>query len=327
MMMRFDQLLSLISQTLETEFYQKEMRPFGLYEPVKYILNLGGKRIRPVSALMAANLFVDDVRHLVRSALALEVFHNFTLLHDDIMDNSPVRRGQQTVHIKYGTNTAILSGDAMAIMAYRCLENTPLEYYPKVMRVFNDTSLKVCEGQQLDMEFENKLSVSLAEYTQMIRLKTAELLAGSLKIGALMGGASDKDAELLYQFGIYLGIAFQMKDDWLDTFGNFEVFGKRIGNDIIENKKTFLLLSALEQAKGEQALILKKLITEPQQDLSAKVHKVTAIFKELGIDSQNEQEMMRYYEQAIKFLDQVSVDNLRKDELRNLAKTFVYREK
>jgi len=327
MMMRFDQLLSLISQTLETEFYQKEMRPFGLYEPVKYILNLGGKRIRPVSALMAANLFVDDVRHLVRPALALEVFHNFTLLHDDIMDNSPVRRGQQTVHIKYGTNTAILSGDAMAIMAYRCLENTPLEYYPKVMRVFNDTSLKVCEGQQLDMEFENKLSVSLAEYTQMIRLKTAELLAGSLKIGALMGGASDKDAELLYQFGIYLGIAFQMKDDWLDTFGNFEVFGKRIGNDIIENKKTFLLLSALEQAKGEQALILKKLITEPQQDLSAKVHKVTAIFKELGIDSQNEQEMMRYYEQAIKFLDQVSVDNLRKDELRNLAKTFVYREK
>lgn len=327
MMMKFDELLDLISQTLETEFYQKEMKPFGLYEPVKYILNIGGKRIRPVSALMAANLFVDEVIHLVRPALALEVFHNFTLLHDDIMDNSPVRRGQQTVHLKFGTNTAILSGDAMAIMAYRCLENTPLEYYPKVMRVFNDTSLKVCEGQQLDMEFEDKLNVSLEEYTQMIRLKTAELLAGSLKIGALMGGASDTDAELLYQFGIHLGIAFQMKDDWLDTFGDFEAFGKRIGNDIIENKKTFLLLSALEQAKGKQVEMLKILITQHQSDLASKVRQVTDIFLELGIDKQNEQEMLRYYNTAMHFLDEVSVENSRKDELRALAKTFVYREK
>lgn len=326
-MRTFNELYKLIDNGLKNELYQNNTEPEGLYKPIKYILRNGGKRIRPALVLMAANLFTNKIDHFIKPALALEVFHNFTLLHDDIMDDSPLRRGKPTVHTEWNNNTAILSGDAMAILAYQCLEHTPTEVYPQVMNVFNHTSLKVCEGQQYDMEFETRQDVRLDEYLTMIRLKTAELLAGSLKIGAVLGGADDKNADLLYDFGINLGIAFQIKDDCLDTFGDFKKFGKRIGNDIIENKKTFLLIKAFELAKGTILEELKELIFVNQSKQEYKVKRVTEIFRELKIDEICDKEMNLYFKNAMHKLESVDIDNEKKIELEILAKKFIHRDK
>ena len=276
---------------------------------------------------MAANLFTDEISNFYEPALALEVFHNFTLLHDDIMDDSPIRRGKETVHIKWNNNTAILSGDAMAIMAYKCLEKLPEKKYFKAMKVFNQSSLEVCEGQQYDMDFETRNDVTTEEYLKMIKLKTAVLLAASLKIGAIMGEADEKNAQLLYDLGINLGMAFQIKDDWLDVYGDVAKFGKRIGNDIIENKKTYLLLLAFEKAQGEDLKKLHELIYSNQPNAENKVKQVTQIYNTYGISQEAENLMNKYTEKALQTLNKLTVAENRKEILRQFSNKILNREK
>ena len=231
---------------LESNSFDKA--PVNLYSPVNYILSIGGKRMRPILTLMATDLFGGDSKDSLHAAMAVEVFHNFTLLHDDIMDDAPLRRGKQTVHEKWDVNTAILSGDVMMIKAYGFLMEYKGEVYRAVMEVFNQTAIEVCEGQQMDVDFETRSDVSLEEYVEMIKLKTSVLVACALKMGAVIAGASDKDADLIYDFGLNLGLAFQLQDDYLDAFGNPETFGKQVGGDIIENKKTYLYIIAEQRA-------------------------------------------------------------------------------
>jgi len=325
-MKTFEDLVENINSTIEKEIYNRNFEPKNLYEPVKYILKNGGKRIRPAIALMAANLFTEDIERLYKPALALEVFHNFTLLHDDIMDDSPVRRGKDTVHVKWNNNTAILSGDAMAILAYKCLENVEDVKYLAVMKVFNQSSLEVCEGQQFDMDFEQRKDVTTDEYLKMIKLKTAVLLAASLKIGAILGGAKEAEAQNLYDLGINMGMSFQLKDDWLDVYGDFEKFGKRIGNDIIENKKTYLLLRAFEKAEGNNLVDLKRLIFENQTNMEGKVKKVTTIFNELKVSQDLEKLMNSYTQKAIDILNNLKVEEAKKIALRKITQKILFRE-
>ncbi len=326
-MKSFDELVEIINRTIEKEIFSRNKEPANLYEPVKYILRNGGKRIRPALALMAANLFTENLSALYKPILALEVFHNFTLLHDDIMDDSPVRRGKETVHVRWNNNTAILSGDAMAIQAYQFLESADVAVYPLVMRIFNQTSLGVCEGQQYDMDFENRNDVTSDEYLEMIRLKTAVLLAGSLKIGALLGGADEDTARMLYDLGINMGLAFQLKDDWLDVFGDFEKFGKRIGNDIIENKKTFLLLRAFEKAQGDMAHKLKELVYQEQLDNELKIGEVTRIYIALKVSDDLNILMNKYTQKALEILKNLPVADYKKIELKKIAEQILFREK
>ncbi len=277
--------------------------PKELYQPVKYILNIGGKRIRPSLVLAAYNLFKDDIESAIYPALALEVFHNFTLLHDDIMDKADLRRNQQTVHKKWNENIAILSGDAMSIKAYDLLAKIPSQFLTKVLQSFNQTALEVCEGQQLDMNFENRMDVSVDEYMEMIRLKTSVLIAVSLKIGAIMASASKSDTQKLYDFGLNMGLAFQLQDDYLDAFGDVHVFGKKIGGDIVANKKTFLLIRALETADRETSKQLQTLITNSLIDEEQKISAVLKIYRKLNVDSLLKEKMHSYYNTAIQALN------------------------
>lgn len=253
--------------------------PEGLFEPMKYILGIGGKRLRPILVLLSANLFKDDLKKVYLPAIGIEVFHNFTLLHDDVMDNAPIRRSKATVHEKWNSNVAILSGDAMSIKAYQYIVSCEDHHLRDVLTVFNQTALEVCEGQQFDMEFEDRRDVQINEYLEMIRLKTAVLLGGSLKMGAVMGDADAKDAELLYNFGVNLGMAFQLQDDYLDVFGNQDVFGKKIGGDILCNKKTFLLIKAFELAKGDDKKELEGWISAKDFNPEEKISAVRAIYE------------------------------------------------
>ena len=245
-----EELMKRIHAYIEQLSYSRE--PKGLYDPIEYVLALGGKRLRPVLMLLAYNLYREDVESIFSQAAGIETYHNFTLLHDDLMDNADMRRGKPVVHKKWNENTAILSGDAMLILSYQFMMNQcPPEHVQEVMEIFGRTALEVCEGQQWDMEFESRNDVTVGEYIEMIRLKTSVLLAAALKIGAVLGGASSADAQKLYDFGIRMGLAFQLQDDYLDVYGNPAVFGKKIGGDILCNKKTYMLITALEQAKGE----------------------------------------------------------------------------
>ena len=282
-----------------------EIDPKNLYAPIKYVLSLGGKRIRPLSALMACELFSGDVQRALKPALALEVFHNFTLLHDDIMDRAEVRRGKPCVHVKWDDSTAILSGDAMLIKSYQLLEQCDPAILPQLLPLFSRTAAEVCEGQQYDMDFEGRVDVSVAEYIEMIRLKTAVLLAASLKVGAICGGAGELDAQALYEFGIGIGIAFQLKDDLLDVYGDTKDFGKEIGGDICCNKKTFLLISAMQKAEGDDKEELMKWITAKEFNRGEKVAAVTEIYDKLHLRSLTEMKMQEYYEQAIEALRRV----------------------
>lgn len=300
--------------------------PLGLYEPIEYVLSLGGKRIRPALALLACQLFDENIEKAIEPALGLEVFHNFTLLHDDVMDKADMRRGNPTVHKRWNESVAILSGDAMLIKAYQLLAKCEPQVFKSVFDVFSDTSLGVCEGQQYDMEFETRSDVSLAEYIEMIRLKTAVLLAGSLKIGALCGGASEKDASLIYEYGIGIGIAFQIKDDLLDVYGDEKKFGKAIGGDINCNKKTFLLITALEKADAQAKAELEAWISKSEFDRAEKVAAVTAIYDKLDVRSDAEKVMRSYYDNAISALNQISVSEELKQPLYDLATNLLYRE-
>ena len=300
--------------------------PGQLYEPISYILSLGGKRMRPALLLMACELFGGDVNKAIQPALAIEVFHNFTLMHDDIMDNAPIRRGKTTVHERWNKNVAILSGDVMLIEGYKLMMQVENSILRQVMDIFNETAVGVCEGQQLDMEFETRDVVDINEYINMIRLKTAVVLGGALKIGALIGGASTADATLLSDFGVQLGVAFQLQDDILDVYGDPEKFGKQVGGDIISNKKTYLLIKALELAKGEQADELNAFLSSTHLDNTEKVAGVTRIYNNLEIRQHAEIAMQAYAEKAFSALEQINLPDEHKQYLHNFAGGLLVRE-
>lgn len=318
------QLLEKINQHIADLNFSRP--PKGLYDPVEYVLSLGGKRIRPLLMLMAYNLYRDDVEQAYPSATAIEVYHNCTLLHDDLMDNADVRRNKPTIHKVWDDNTAILSGDAMLILAYRYLADTPVEYLKPVLDLFNETALEICEGQQMDMEFERRHNVTVDEYLEMIRLKTAVLLAASLKIGAMLGGATEKDAKLIYDFGIHIGLAFQLQDDYLDVYGDPAVFGKKIGGDICCNKKTFMLIKAMEKADMAQKEELNEWILASDFDADEKIAIFTDIYNQLGIKKLVESEMEESYIAAMECLDEIAVDNDKKKDLKELVTTLMKRE-
>lgn len=300
--------------------------PNGLYNPISYILSLGGKRIRPLMVLMATELFGKNAGESIDAAIAVEIFHNFTLVHDDIMDNAPLRRGNETVHKKWDVNTAILSGDVMMVEAYKQLAKVNPIYLKEVLDTFNDTAQGVCEGQQLDMEFEIRNDVSIDEYLNMIRLKTAILLGGSLKLGAILAGATKEDAELIYQFGENIGIAFQLHDDILDVYADPKKFGKQVGGDIIANKKTYLLLKAIELAKGEQKETLDKWLATTYINIKEKLIQVKRVYDELEIDKIAKEQMDFYLQKALHVFDQVSVNDERKTDLLILTNQLITRD-
>ncbi|MBE9518661.1 MAG: polyprenyl synthetase family protein, partial [Bacteroidetes bacterium] len=293
--------------------------PPELYEPVRYILSIGGKRIRPALVILACDMFDGDVASALIPAVAIEIFHNFTLLHDDIMDRSERRRGSPTVHVKYNENVAILSGDVMSILASRLMNQAPGVVLNVVHEVFTKTAMQVCEGQQMDMNFEEVLSVSEEEYLTMIELKTAVLIAASLKIGAILGGSSQRDAEDLYEFGKNLGIAFQLQDDLLDTFGDPAVMGKNRGTDIVDNKKTFLVIQALEAASPTQKEELIGWLKEKNFNPKEKIEAITAIFDALGVKKLTENRIRSYYQHALTNLENLNRPEEGKTELYNFA--------
>ncbi|MDF2431442.1 MAG: geranylgeranyl diphosphate synthase, type [Mucilaginibacter sp.] len=300
--------------------------PGSLYEPIRYILSLGGKRMRPALLLMACDLFGGDADAAVPPALAIEIFHNFTLMHDDIMDNAPLRRGQVTVHERWNQNVGILSGDVMLIQGYKLMMQVEDRLLRPILDIFNTTATGVCEGQQLDMEFEERNDVSIAEYLHMIRLKTAVVLGGALKIGALIGGADPKDAELLSSFGEHLGLAFQLQDDILDVYGDPEKFGKQVGGDIISNKKTYLLIKALELAKEKPAGGLADWVALKQFNNAEKVAAVTDIYNTLDVRQFAEEAMQTYAEKAFEALDAIDLPEDHKQYLRDFADGLLVRE-
>jgi len=301
--------------------------PPELYEPVRYILSLGGKRIRPALVILACDLFDEEVASALIPAVAIEIFHNFTLLHDDIMDRSERRRGSPTVHVKYNENVAILSGDVMSILASRLMNQAPAVVLNVVHEVFTLTAMQVCEGQQMDMNFEEVSSVSEEEYLSMIELKTAVLIAASLKIGAILGGSSQRDAEDLYKFGKNLGIAFQLQDDLLDTYGDPGVMGKNRGTDIVDNKKTFLVIRAMEAASAAQKEELMGWLKEKNKDPKEKIEAVTAIFDSLNVKQLTEQRIRLYYQQALASLENLNRQDERKAELYNFASFLMNRNR
>src|SRR5665647_321316 len=323
-MKTLEDIQNIITSELEKINWNKE--PLGLYEPIGYVLGMAGKRIRPVLTLMACNLFSDNVHRALNAALGLEIFHNFSLLHDDIMDRAEVRRGQPTVHKKWDDNTAILSGDVMQISAYQFMAQTPAVQLKRSLDLFSRTAAEICEGQQYDVEFEHRDRVEVDEYLEMIRLKTAVLLGAALQIGAWIGGAGEEDAQLLYDFGINIGLAFQLKDDLLDVYGDAATFGKKIGGDILCNKKTFMLIHALELAKGKDAQELQKWISISDEKLAnQKIQAVTSIFDKLGVKTLCEEKMQHFYAKAVANLDKVSILENNKQELRKLGEKLMFR--
>jgi geranylgeranyl diphosphate synthase type II len=301
-------------------------KPKELYEPFRYILSLGGKRLRPVLTLMACDLFNGSILKALNPALGIEVFHNFTLMHDDIMDKAPLRRGNPTVHSKWNDAVAILSGDVMLVEAYKLIMDVEDKILRQVLDVFNQTAVGVCEGQQIDMNFEQMDGATVKEYLDMIRLKTAVLLGGGMKIGSLVGGASPEYANSLYNFGESLGIAFQLQDDILDVYGDPEKFGKQVGGDILSNKKTFLLINALELAEGIDEEELTFWLGAGDPDPKEKVKAVTAIYNRLGVRQMAEAEMNHYAEKALKSLTDIPAKEEKKQELRYFAEQLLTRE-
>ena len=314
-----------LSEKINTHFHVRHFpeTPANLYEAAEYILQIGGKRIRPVMCLMGNELFAEISADAYHVAAAIELFHNFSLIHDDIMDKAPLRRGVETVHIKYGESTALLAGDVMLVKSYDYLSKIKADHLPKVLQLFNKVGREVCEGQQLDMDFEQKETVQLEEYVHMITLKTSVLLAASLQFGAILGGAAGDSQHHLYEFGKNLGIAFQIQDDYLDAFGDPEKFGKQVGGDIMANKKTFLMIHALETASPEQRAELKKLMKENPQD---KVAKVLQIFKDCKVDEWANQLKEKYLQTALQHLEDTAVQAIRKKPLIELAEYLIQRE-
>lgn len=299
-------------------------KPVGLYQPLEYFMQIGGKRIRPILTLLAAELFDHDAEGVMPQAIGLELFHNFTLIHDDIMDEAPLRRNMETLHQKYDLNTGILSGDVLLIKAYQQICRTESEKLDEVLELFNRTAVEVCEGQQMDMDFESREDVTVDEYIEMIRLKTSVLLGCSLEMGALLSGASKEDSINLYDFGVNIGIAFQIRDDILDLYADPKTFGKQVGGDIMANKKTILYLSALKNGSREQLEVLKQL--KDETDLELKVGRTRELFEALNIQAVCKQIMNEYYERAIQALESISVPVENKSKLKELAVYLIDRD-
>lgn len=319
------QSFELLSQKFALHFDKRHFpeEPASLYDPNEYFLKLGGKRIRPVLCLMGNELFDEIKEDAWHVGTAIELFHNFTLIHDDIMDKAPLRRGMETVHTKYGDSTALLAGDVMLVTAYEELNKISISYLQSILTLFNKTAKEVCEGQQMDMDFEKMDAVSLEAYLKMIELKTSVALAASLQTGAILGGAGERNQHLLYEFGKKLGIAFQVQDDYLDAFGDPKKFGKQVGGDILSNKKTFLLLHAFEAATAAQQKQLGKLLAGNDAD---KVEKVLAIYKECKVDDWAVQLKNKYLDEALAHLDDIAVLSKRKEPLKELAQFLIKRE-
>ena len=324
MLYTFPQLLDKVNGHIETLDYAHE--PMHLYEPVKYILSLGGKRIRPAMMLMAYNMYRDDVEQILDPALALEIYHNFTLLHDDLMDNADVRRGKPTVHKRWDANTAILSGDVMLSLADVYMSHVDDAHFREVMATFHRTSIEIAEGQQYDMDFETRNDVSEDEYIEMIRLKTSVLLACALKIGAILGGASKEDAAHLYRLGECIGLAFQLRDDYLDVYGDPKVFGKKIGGDIQSNKKTYLYINALRLANKEQRAVLDHWAAATDINPDEKVTAVTGIYNEIGLPAMSRAIEERYYNMAKAELEALGVAEEKKEVLRQFMAMLMERD-
>lgn len=323
-MYNISQLQDLINKEIAEKAYPNS--PIELYEPIRYIMALGGKRMRPTLLLMACDLFDGSIINALKPALGIEMFHNFTLLHDDIMDNAPLRRGSETVHEKWNGNTAILSGDVMLVEAYRLITQVNDSLLRQVLTIFSETASGVCEGQQIDMNFETLAEVSVNDYLEMIRLKTAILLAGSLKIGSLIGEAKQEDANALYEFGENLGLAFQLQDDILDVYGDPEKFGKQVGGDIIANKKTFLLIKALELAEDLDKEELTYWLNAENPEIDVKVNAITDIYTRLGVRQLAEHQMNSYAEKALTALEKTTAKAENKKNLRAFAEDLLTRE-
>lgn len=309
-MYTIEQLRDIIKAELERQEYVEE--PVSLFEPIKYIMEDGGKRLRPVLTLMAYNLYRDDIEKALKSAIGIEIFHNYTLLHDDVMDDAELRRGRLTVHKKWNSNVAILSGDAAAITAYKYIETVEDAYLRQVIDGFNQVAMDVCKGQQYDMEFESREDVSEEEYIRMIYLKTSVLIAGSMRHGALIAGAPEHEYKALYDFGGYLGLVFQLQDDYLDVYGQVEEFGKKIGGDILCNKKTYLLIKALELAGEEDKALLEGWLKQEKFNPERKIREVTEIYNRAGIQEVTLAKIDDYLEKSRKALEQIEVSRDRK---------------
>ena len=318
------QLLDKINAYLEQMPYMRP--PKGLYEPIAYELSLGGKRIRPVLMLMAYNIYKEDVERILPQAAGLETYHNHTLLHDDVMDKADMRRNKPTVHNVWNENTAILSGDAMLILAYRLMAEGLTDKLAEVMHVFTETTMEICEGQQWDMEFESRMDVKVDEYIEMIRLKTSVLLAAALKIGACLAGASAEEAQKLYDFGVKMGLAFQLQDDWLDVYGDPKVFGKNIGGDILCNKKTYMLITALELADASQREDLERWLNATDYVPAEKISAVTAIYNNIGIGKRCEEMVETYYFDGLALLESIDLPEERKQALKDFACSLMNRK-
>lgn len=318
------QLLEKINDYISHLAYGKQ--PEGLYEPIQYAMSLGGKRIRPVLMMMAYNLYRDDVDSILSQAAGIETYHNYTLMHDDLMDNADLRRGKPTVHKKWNRDTAILSGDTMLLIAYKLLTSAGGRYVPAVMRTFTQMAMEVSEGQQYDMDYEKRMDVYEHEYLEMIRQKTSVLLAASLKIGALLAEAPADDTQFLYDFGINLGIAFQLRDDILDVYGDPAVFGKKIGGDILCNKKTYLLIQALRRADLDQLSELKKWLKAKDYNPQEKIEAVTAVYDSIDVRSLCEDRISHYTLLAETNLDMVKVPDEKKQPLVDEMNKLMFRE-
>ena len=307
------------------EAYSTIKEPSGLYEPIQYILNLGGKRLRPILTLMTSEIFNGDYKKALNAALSVEVFHNFSLVHDDIMDDAPLRRGNKTVHEKWNINTGILSGDAMLIMAYQLFEKYEPATFQALAKLFSKTALEVCEGQQYDVDFETRADVTIAEYLKMIEYKTAVLVGAAMKMGAIVANASEKDCNAIYEFGKNLGIAFQLQDDYLDAFGDPKSFGKQVGGDIIENKKTYLYLKTLEFSNEQDRLELNRLFSSNPEDLSAKINIAKQMFVSSGSAEATKLAIQDYTDKAFTVLESITISNDKKALLKDFGNSLMNR--
>lgn len=319
-----DEILKMVNEFLDHLSYDR--KPESLYEPIKYVLSMGGKRIRPTLMLLAYNLYKENPEDILMNACALETYHNYTLLHDDLMDNADMRRGHLTVHKKWNNNTAILSGDSMLVLAFQRMMQCDTKHLKDILDLFTVTALEIGEGQQYDMEFETRNDVKEEEYIEMIRLKTSVLLACALKIGAILADASAEDADNLYKFGEQIGLAFQLQDDYLDVYGDSKVFGKEIGGDITSNKKTYMLINAFNKANDAQREELTRWVSARDFDRNEKVDAVTRLYNEIGIDQLAQDKIAYYFAQSKKFLDAVNVSEEKKEELRKYAQKMMKRQ-
>jgi len=322
-MYTLEQLQQMVSHAIDALPQTRE--PRGLYAPIDYVLSLGGKRIRPIMVLMAYNMYKEDVEKALMPAIGLETYHNFTLLHDDLMDRADVRRGMPTVHKKWDDNTAILSGDNMLVLAMQRIADCDNAHISAVVQLFTQTAIEIDEGQQYDMEFETRNDVAEEEYIEMIRLKTSVLLACALKMGAILADAPADDTAALYAFGEKLGLAFQLQDDYLDVYGDFQTFGKKIGGDILCNKKTYMLINALRLANAEQRTMLQQWIDAENPVPEEKIEAVTALYNEIGIPAMAQTRIDEYFKEAIGYLEKVSLPIERKVGLREMAERLMHR--